>query len=265
MEKRGTPGSELRNRQLSGLWLDGQTIIENESDAVRFVRSVGFALRYNATPGLPLAAMFRAAGEKRHAIELTNRLLARAEVIETNVIADRLVLVHKDLVPAVYALRVRNRSARLSPGAQRALELIDREGQATSGEVRRYLGVAGRKRPDPGDLALAELQREILIDRGPSSVPKKGIPYLSPEGFPYHMFEKTHCNLVRAADKLRTADAVCAVIEAFLRAAVFVTPRKLAPMFRLLFSEAEMHMAIGALVGSKKVQATKTCVSYGGD
>ncbi len=263
MVKSGMPSSELRSRQLSGLWLDGQTTIEDESDAVQFVRSVGFALRYNATPSLPLAAMFRAAAEKRHAIELANRLLARAEVIETNVIAERLVLVHRDLVPAVYALRVRNQSARLSPEAQRALDFIGREGQATSGQVRRYLRIAGRKRPDPADLALAELQREMLIDRGPSSVPKKGIPYLSPEGFPYHLFAKAHRDIVRAAGKLNIEEAVCVVIEAYLRAAVFVTPRRLASMFRLLFSEAEMNSAIVALVGSNKAQATKTFVSWG--
>jgi hypothetical protein len=264
MVKGGSPGSELRSRQLSGLWLDGVRTIKDKSDAVRFVRSVGFALRYNATHAPPLAAMFSAVGEKRRAIELTNLLLARAEVIETNVIADRLVLVHRDLVPAVYVLRVRNRSARISPEAQRALELIDREGQATSGEVRRYLGVAGRKRPDPGDLALTELQRDMFIDRGPSSVPKTGIPYLSPEGFPYHMFDKNHRDLLRAASKLGTADAVCAVIEAYLRAAVFATPRKLASMFKLLFSESELRAAIETLVRANRLQVTRTCVLFAG-
>lgn len=256
--------NELRQLQLSRLRLDGGAALEDEHDAVTFVRSVSFVLRYNATPGLPLAAMFRAVGDKRRAIELTNLLLARVEVIETNLIAERLTLIRRDLVPAVYSLRLRYRSPLLSPNARRALEFINREGQATSGEVRRYLGVAGRKRPDPADLALTELQREMLIDRGPSSVPKTGIPYLSPEGFPYHLFEKTHRDLVRAAGKLRAADAARAVIEAYLRAAAFVTPRKLASIFRLLFSEAEMNSAIAELVGANKAQATKTCVLFTG-
>jgi hypothetical protein len=247
MAKEEIASGELKRLQLSRLWLDGRATLEDEPDAVRFIRAVGFALRYNATPTLPMASMFRAAGEKRRAIELTNLLLARVEVIETNVIAERLVLVHRDMVPAVYALRIRNRSARLSPDAERALDFIGREGQVTSGQVRRYLGFAGRKRPDPGDLALAELQREMLVDRGPSSVPKTGIPYLSPEGFPYHLFEKAHRDLVRAAGRLRATDAVCTVIGAYLRAAVFVSPRKMASMFKLLFSESELHAAIEAL------------------
>ena len=71
--------------------------IETEDDAIRFVRRVKFALRYNSTPALPLASMYGAARDQRTAIELTNALLARAEVIETNVIADRLVLVHRTL------------------------------------------------------------------------------------------------------------------------------------------------------------------------
>ena len=66
--------------------------IETELDAVRFIKTVGFALRYNSTPTLPLASMYAAAGDQRRAIELTNALLARAEAVETNVIADRLVL-----------------------------------------------------------------------------------------------------------------------------------------------------------------------------
>jgi hypothetical protein len=253
---------ELERRQLAGLMLDGQATIQNEPDAVRFMRSVGFALRYDATPGLPLAAMFRAAGEKRRAIELTNMLLARAEAIETNVIAGRLVLLHPDVVPAVYALRKRNCAAELSSNAKRALELIRRDGHATSGDVRRHLGVAGLKRPDPGDLALEELQQEMLIDRGPSSVPKKGIPYLSPEGFPYRIFEKAHPGLVRAGKRMKAADAICSVIETYLRAAVFVTPRKLASMFKLLFSESEMHEAIAALVQANKTLPTRNYVLY---
>lgn len=261
MAKKESVSRELQKRQLAGLWLDGQATLRDESDTVRFIQSVGFSLRYQATPALPMASMFRAAGEKRHAIELTNMLLARAVAIETNVIADRLVLVHRAIMPAVYALRVRNRSPRLSSDAQRALEFIGREERATSGDVRRHLGVAGRKRPDPGDLALAELQREILVDRGPSSVPKRGIPYLSPEGFPYRLFELAHPDLVRTAGRLTAAEAACTVIEAYLRAAVFVPFRKLLPLFKSLFSEPEACAAIETLVRSHTAQQTKTLVA----
>jgi hypothetical protein len=154
-------------------------MIETEDDAVKFMKSVKFALRYNATPVLPLASMYAAAGDQRRAIELTNALLARNEVVETNVIADRLVLVQRDIVPALFVLRTRFRAQKLSDYADRAFRLIREDGTASSGDVRRFLGVEGMKRPDPADLALGELQRDMLIDRGPSSVPKNGIPYLS--------------------------------------------------------------------------------------
>ena len=188
------------------------------------MKSVGFALRYNSTSSLPLAAMYKAAGDTRRAIELTNALLASGEVIESNVIADRLVLINRDIASAVFAVRSRRRSAKRTPDADRVLRLIHEEGQATSGEVRRFLGVAGQKRPDRGDLALAEFQRDLLVDRGPSSVPKKGIPYLSPEGFPYRVFDRAHADLVQAAARIKMEDAVCLIIETYLRAAVFVTP-----------------------------------------
>src|SRR5262245_2391790 len=76
--------------------------IQTEKDAIRFMQTVKFALRYNSTPTLPMASMYAAADDQRRAIELTNALLARDEVVETNVIADRLVLVHRDVVPALY-------------------------------------------------------------------------------------------------------------------------------------------------------------------
>ena len=213
--------------------------IETEDDAIRFMRSVKFALRYNSTPSLPLASMYAAAKDQRCAIELTNVLLARDEVVETNVIAGRLVLVHHDVAPALYALRKRHRTAKLSGYAERAFRLIQDDGSASAGDVRRYLGVDGVKRPDPGDLALAELQREMLIDRGPSSVPKTGIPYLSKEGYPYRVFEKAHPDVVKHAKRM----TVEAAIKTILQAAGPIPPKKLASMFKLCFSEEEMALA----------------------
>jgi hypothetical protein len=203
--------------------------IQNEADAVKFMKRVKFALRYNSTPSLPLPSMFEAAHDKRIAIELTNALLATKEVVETNVIADRLVLVHRDVVPALYMLRTR-RVPNLSQNAARAFELIQENGTATVGDVRRFLGVEGLKRPDPADIAVGDLQREMLIDRGPSSVPKKGIPYLSKEGFPYRVFAKAHPDLIKAAKKLSSEEALQIIRDAVGA----IPPRKFASMFRLL-------------------------------
>src|SRR5215831_790706 len=111
--------------------------IQTEQDAVEFMKRVKFALRYNSTPSLPLASMYAAARDTRRAIELTNALLARKEVIETNVIAGRLVLVYRDVVPALYALRSKLRVSKLSDNADRALKLIQEQGTASVGEVRR--------------------------------------------------------------------------------------------------------------------------------
>jgi hypothetical protein len=204
--------------------------IETVQDAIELMKRAKFVLRYNSTPTLPLTSMYAAVSDKRRAIELTNALLASKEVVETNVVANRLVLVHRDIVPALYALRVRLRPANLSEHAQRAFDLIEEEGSATAGDVRRLLGVRGTKRPDAADRALAELQRDFLVDRGPSSVPKKGIPYLSQEGFPYRVFEKAHPDLVQVAKKMRPDDAV----QILRDAAGAIPSKKLASMFKLV-------------------------------
>jgi len=214
--------------------------IRTEDDAIRFMKTVKFALRYNSTPGLPLTSMYAAAGDQRRAIELTNMLLSRDEVVETNVVADRLVLVHHSLVPALYALRVRFRASRLSDHAWQALKLIHDDGAASAGDVRRYLGVDGMKRPDVADLAVAELQRDLLVDRGPASVPQNGIPYLSREGYPYRIFEKADPDLVKAASKLKPFDA----LESIAATLSSVPGKKLVSMFKLCLSAEERKACV---------------------
>jgi hypothetical protein len=243
----------LKKAQATGLWWAGHAPLRNDSDAVRFLKEVRLALRYNATPSLPLAAIHKAAGDVRRSSELQNALLASGEAIETNLIAGRLVFLHRSLAPAVYALRRRkSRPLTLSSNAARAFGWIQSAGHASSGDVRRFLGVYGLKRPDAGDEALSELQRELLIDRGPATVPKKGIPYLPPEGFPYRVFEQAHPDVIRAAAKLTLEKATIQLLESCLEAAVWVTPQKLASMFKLLLSAEEI-----AAVHSDKIERTR--------
>ena len=179
--------------------------VDTERQAAAFMRSVKFALRYGS--GRPLPSLYAAAADQRRAIELTNALLARNVVIETNVIGERLVLAHRDVVPALWALRTRFRTE-LTPDAALAFELIAAKVGVNAGDVRRLLGVTGAKRPDRADAALAELMRDMRVDRGPSSVPKRGIPYLSKEGFPYRVFEKAHPDSIATARKLSIERAV---------------------------------------------------------
>jgi hypothetical protein len=219
--------------------------VKSERDAVRFLRAAKFALRYGATPSLPLASMYEAAGDQRLAIELTNALLASGEGIETNLVGGRLVIAHRDVIPALFALRVRFRRPRLSDDAARAFELI-RGGQGvSSGDVRRMLGgfrspgALGRaraKRPDRADLALAELMTDLLIDRGPSSVPERGIPYLSKEGYPYRVFAEAHPELVAKAKRLSIPRAIALVTAPFEG----VAARKLASMLKLIATKEEL-------------------------
>ena len=72
-------------------------------------------------------------------------------------------------------------------------------------------------------------------------MPKSGIPYLSPEGYPYRIFDKANADVVRNAARLSVKQAMLALIEAHLEVAVVVTPRKLSSMFRLLISELELE------------------------
>ncbi len=196
------------------------------------MKAVKFALRYGSGKLPSLAAEIR---DQRRAIELTNALLARGLVIETNLIGERLVLAHRDVVPALWALRTRFRSDP-TPDAARALELIAMEAGTNAGDVRRMLGVRGAQRPDRADVALAELMRDLRVDRGPSSVPRRGIPYLSKEGFPYRVFEQAHPELIVQAGKLGLRRAVEMVVAPLRH----LPPRTVASLLKLSLRREEL-------------------------
>jgi hypothetical protein len=214
--------------------------VKDEAGAVQFLRAAQIVLRYGSSPRLPLRSMFGAVSDQRLAFVLTNALLASGEAVESNVVADRLVLLHRELVPSVLALRTRHRAKR-SAKAARALRYIEAEGSATAGDIRRLLGVVGAKRPDAADVALTELGHEMLIDRGPSSVAQNGIFYLSPEGYPYRVFAVAHPELLRAAARL----SIPAAIRGVAAAVGDVPPAKLAAMCKRCFSRAELDAALG--------------------
>ena len=85
-------------------------------------------------------------------------------------------------MPAIYALRRQRPESNLSDAAREALDFIIANGTARRGGIRRLLQAEGQHRPDAADLALAELQRELLVDRGPSAGPSKGVFYLTRDG-----------------------------------------------------------------------------------
>ncbi|PYP87155.1 MAG: hypothetical protein DMF61_10955 [Blastocatellia bacterium AA13] len=270
---------DIEAAQRVSLWLDGHDAITTAAEAKKFLKSVSIALRYGATEGLPLASIYAAVHVPREsaaknretqkereqdrellrrAIELTNGLMAYREGIEINVIADRLVLAHRDLLPAIYFLRRRGRrlddTANLSAEAKRALALLKQKLIATAGEVRSHLRLERGERHDPVVEALSELQREMLLDRGPSDVPKTGIPYLSRDGYPYRIFHEVHRDLVAKAGKLTVKAAADLVIGRYLKGAVYASPRKLASMFKLFLSAEEIDESVERLSAKKAVK-----------
>src|SRR5215467_11074938 len=93
---------KLKRQQAYNLWWTGRQPLQSVAEANRFLQSVRMALRYNVTANLPLAGMHKAAGDVRTSTELANALLASGEAIETNTIAERLVVLHRTIAHAVY-------------------------------------------------------------------------------------------------------------------------------------------------------------------
>lgn len=260
--------AELTQRQRVSLWLDGSEGLYEPADAMRFMDEVGLALRYGAG-SLPLASMYRATQRQvpfvedektahARAFELTNAMLASGSVIETNLIANRLVLAHERVMPALYALRRAQGEPGLSDTARRALEFIENNRTATSGDVRHLLNAEGQPRPDAADLALAELQHELYVDRGPTAGTGQAIFYLTREGYPYRLFAPAHPEVVAVAAQLGRPEAAAMLVRAYLAGAVFGRRRQLATLFRLVLSATELDTAIADLEQHGVVEVTRS-------
>lgn len=259
--------ADLLARQRARLMLDEHRGLTTRAQAGAFLAEVAIALRYGATESLPLASMYQATRRsvptaeperdaQRRATVLTNALIDDATAIETSVIADRIALAHASLVPALIALRRRGAAPdelALSDAARRALAFVRDADRPTAGQVRAHLGVPPRTWPNPADDALAELQRHLLVDRGAAEVPETGSPYLSRDGIPYRIFDRTHAALVARAAKLAIADAARQLIAAYLAGAIFARRGKLASMFKHCLSRAELDAAIATLVAQDRV------------
>lgn len=263
-DKKDNELGSLQLRQDQSFRCGSQPIISGFTQAKRFFSNLGIALRYGPAKDLPLASLYRAfAGPEpgkaalTSCIALTNRLMAEAVAIEVHVIGDRVTLVHRSLIPALYTLVRRGRSLDdlegLSANARIALVLLRDQREVTAGEVRRRLGLPFHPQQDPAYAALGELERRLLVDRGPFRPPKSGIPYLSREGYPYHLFHVAHPDLVSDAEGHSLTAAGDAFLAAYLRGAVFASVRKLARLFKVFLSTDEIEAAVKRLSNKGKV------------
>ena len=246
----------------------GASPIATTTGAERFLERTGIALRYNATASLPLASLQRAfagddpdKGAAAHAIALTNHLLGTVTGVEVSVIAGRIAVVHRRVMPSLYSLVRRGRPLEdaegLSLNARTALALLRQRKEVSAGDVRHRLGLRADPRNDPAYAALGELQRILLVDRGPFEIPKKGIPYLPPEGYPYHLFHEAHADLVAAAKKLSIETAADTFLSSYFAAAAVARERKLASMFKQFLSLAEIDASLARLTDRGRIEARK--------
>jgi hypothetical protein len=257
--------------QQHNLLLHEHAGLETEAQAARFLANVGVALRYGPHKALPIASMYSAvwrsvpsrepeAEAQRRATVLTNALIADATAVEITCVADRVGLAHISLLPALIALVRRGRVVPAGTGASRsgsALELSDTARcvldfvtstpRPTAGMVRAHLGVPSGTWPNPADAALGELQRLLVIDRGPTDVPENGGAYLSKDGIPYRLVDNVHAQHVTAAGNLDVEQAAAVVVEHYLDGARFATTKQLAKLFDACFSPAELAAALATL------------------
>jgi hypothetical protein len=260
--------TDLTQQQRESLWLEGHAGLYSVADALSFMNEVGVALRYGPAANLPIASMYRATQRqvptpedektaRARAFELTNGMGATGKVVEINLIASRLSLAHERILAAIYALRHGRREPTVSDAARQALDFIIAKETATSGEIRNLLWAQGQHRPDSADPALAELQRELPVDRGPSAGPSKGVFYLTREGYPYRVFATSHPAIVSSARNLGRQEAAAQLLTTYLAAARFATRRNLIGLFQMLVSVEEINETIQMLATSGRAYVSR--------
>jgi len=263
--------AEIKRRQAVALGWAPRVRLSTPREAETFLEHYGVVLRYTAPTSVLLASLRSASGPANDdaalaaSIQLTNHVLGRACGIEVNVVAGgRLTIVHRELMPALYRLVRGDRAPvdleGLSLAARTAYALVRDQREVAAGDVRRRLGIAATPRRDPAYEALAELQRQLLVDRGPFVVPKTGIPYLSREGYPYHLFHGAHADLVRAASKLDRASAADRWLAAYLEGVTVAVPRSLASLFRLFLTPGEIEASVDRLAAVGRVRRLKSAI-----
>jgi hypothetical protein len=172
--------------------------------------------------------------------------------IEVNVIAKRLCLVHRDLMPALCGLVRRGRAPDdledLTLNARAAYRVVREHTETTAGRLRKQLGLPTGGKADPAYEILGELQRALLVDRGPFEARGSGVPYLSKDGYPYHLFHVVHGDLVNQAKKVNLTGAATEFLRRYLDATTFCHVRKMESMFHQFLRSEEIDAALAALV-----------------
>ena len=245
--------------------------IKDFKELSAFLRDAGFCLRYWGNDSLPIASMYEAVlgkqrkpstADQKFAIQLTNQLLERHEAIEVNVIADRVCLVHRSIMPTLYSLvKEKSKSGaipELSREAKEVLSLIQEKGQIVTGDVRELLGIPSTKTSDdPAYVVLNELQRHLLIDRGPFKISNQAIPYLAKEGYPYHLFEEAHLELAKEGEEIKADQARNQWLMAFLKSRGECSLRKMGSIFKVFLTKAEIERSVQELVSARKLKIQK--------
>ena len=200
--------------------------------------------------------------DQKIAIQLTNQLLEKHEAIEVNVIAGRVCLVHRSIMPILYSLvKQKSKSGaipKLSSAAEEVLSLIQEQGQIVTGDVRKLLGIpSSRTSDDPAYLVLNELQRHLLIDRGPFKISNQAIPYLAREGYPYHLFEEAHLELAEEGEEIKADRARNQWLMAFLKSCGECSLRKMESIFKVFLTRDEIESGLQELVSARKIKIEK--------
>jgi hypothetical protein len=220
----------------------GKHRVKTEDALVRMVDELGFCFAFTAEAAYPVPAAFdhletRSDGRKWEWMwGWKDELAERKRVYYGKLLVRKPTFVSMKMLPTFYATFGRAgepddhlddvRAGRLSDVARRIIEFLAQNGETQTKRMRAALGIASQDGKNDYAKAVEELQRLMYVARV-RAVGEGREDY----NYTYDLFVRRYPEVVRAAERMTSADAMTALLARLLELAGGVTSRQIQKLF----------------------------------
>jgi hypothetical protein len=246
--------------------------VRTEEQALAFINEVGFCFLFRA-PHVEAPTLWEAIlGGEYHEIghhdyetglawEWKDTLVVKKQIFYGKLLKQKPTLISLAMFPYFYALSENYgdpedylddyQAGRLSYAAKRIYEVLLQEGALPTSALRRKAGLAGDGSSEAArlfDRGLAELQASLkIVKTGISDANRWKYCYV------YDLLPRWLPEQVAVSLRLRSIDAMQAIIRQYLDVVVVSTPQKIADLFG--WPPERANQALGALMAAGEVRA----------
>jgi hypothetical protein len=216
--------------------------VRNADALVRMVDELGFCFAFTSEPAYPVPAAFDHLDTRSDSRRWEwmwgwkDELAERKRLYYGKLLVRKPTFVSLKVLPTFYATFGRAgeaddhlddvRAGRLSDVARRVIEFLAQNGETQTKRMRAALGISSQEGKSDYTKAIEELQRLMYVARV-RAVGEGREDY----NYTYDLFVRRYPEIVRAAERMTSADAMATVLARLLELAGGVTSRQIAKLF----------------------------------